>query len=131
MKRWIAALLALTLMLSFASFAETLLEEPQDIEAVVEEVTLPEETETEPLAACTHAKTKKVATREQTECCADTITIETRCAYCEWLLSIETKRLYTGKHLGPYYYEEERHDGVDYRVKYCKSCGDEVSKTEI
>ena len=41
MKRWIAALLALSLMLSFASFAETLLEEPQSIKEVVEEVILP------------------------------------------------------------------------------------------
>ena len=133
MKRWIAALLALTLMLSFASFAETLLEEPQDIEEVVEEVTLPEEPETEPLAACTHPVTiVKSERQEQTECYVYTVTRTTVCKSCGAVISIgHPAQVYNGRHLGPYYYEEERHDGVDYRVKYCKSCGDEVSKTEI
>lgn len=128
MKRWIAALLALTLMLSFASFAETLLEDPQNIEEVVEEVILPEESETEPLAACTHVKTKKVATREQTDCHEVTVTEETLCAACGQLLAIRDYTMFNNVHLGPYYYDDERHDGVDYIVKHCKHCDEEISK---
>lgn len=128
MKRWIAALLALTLMLSFASFAETLLEEPQDIEEVVEEVTLPEEPETEPLAACTHANTKTVRTKEQTDCHEMTVTEEIQCKNCGQVLSVSDHTEYNSVHLGPYYYDDERHDGVDYIVKHCKHCDEEISK---
>lgn len=128
MKRWIAALLALTLMLSFASFAETLLEEPQDIEEVVEEVILPEEPELEPLAACTHKHTTVTSTQKQTDCYEATVTERTSCTDCGKVLSTKEYTVTNGKHMGPYYYDDERHDGVDYIVKHCKHCDEEISK---
>ena len=44
---------------------------------------------------------------------------------------IEEYTLTNNVHLGPYYYENETLGGIDYRCKYCRNCGDLVSKSRV
>lgn len=81
---------------------------------------------------CGHTKgyTSHYNDGTQTECCRLPRQEVRKCKQCG-LETIKWTYKSNKVHMGPYHYEDARIDGVDYRVKYCDSCGAEISKTKI
>lgn len=82
-------------------------------------------------AACQHTYGKTTTARDQVDCHVQEVQKYRICTKCGWVDMIEEYTLTNNIHLGPYYYENETLDGIDYRCKYCRNCGDLVSKSRV
>lgn len=152
MKKVMSVILTLVFFLAAPCYAGNVPQEEQHELHVVTETTVDEKmdaevdtigdlTETEEAAEIVDASVNVIVCTEhdyeaavgdwvQTDCCE----LEKQTVYtCKNCGHVKTKSQYASneKHIGPYSYEEETWDGVEYRVKYCNRCGEMVDHNPI